>query len=267
VTSGTCNAYGKKSQYCSIMPTCKREIPCVTSRCTFTQGYWKNHPEAWPVSSLYLGTTKYEKAALIEIFNTPPTGNAQIILAHQLIAALLNQAKGADTSSITAVLSGAKTLFTNYRYGTGFPDSQRDTAIGYANTLDKFNNGDLTNGPPHCDNEPTRRASTVQEASTVDSDSSSSYSLKHHLPDTVTFTLNTYTLLFSVVAVCVMIIGAVVLIVVRSSRRSSPPSTPLRAHLHIPATPLYPNSPASPQRRHKQKFPYARSRSGKLNEV
>src|SRR5688572_26907655 len=62
--------------------------------CVFTQGYWKNHAEAWPVSTLVLGTVSYSQAQLLEILRTPVRGNGLISLAHQLIAAKLNVANG-----------------------------------------------------------------------------------------------------------------------------------------------------------------------------
>src|SRR5678810_970304 len=46
--------------------------------CTLTQGYWKNHPDAWPVSSLKLGTHTYTKDELIAILKTPVMGNGLI---------------------------------------------------------------------------------------------------------------------------------------------------------------------------------------------
>src|SRR5258705_5036 len=61
-----------------------------TTNCTYTQGYWKNHPNAWPVTSLTLGTVNYTKAQLIQILEEDVNGNGLISLAHQLIAALLN---------------------------------------------------------------------------------------------------------------------------------------------------------------------------------
>src|SRR5215471_9074701 len=60
--------------------------------CTYTQGFWKTHPEAWPVGSLTLGNTTYSAADLLLILNTPAGGNGLLILAHQLIAAKLNLA-------------------------------------------------------------------------------------------------------------------------------------------------------------------------------
>jgi hypothetical protein len=39
--------------------------------CTFTQGYWKTHPTAWPVLSLTLGTVSYTQAQLLAILGQP----------------------------------------------------------------------------------------------------------------------------------------------------------------------------------------------------
>ena len=69
--------------------------------CTYTLGYWKNHPEAWPVTSLTLGTVSYNQAELLSILNQSAGGNGLVTLAHQLITTLLNQAQGADVSAVT----------------------------------------------------------------------------------------------------------------------------------------------------------------------
>src|SRR5579859_6044248 len=70
-----------------------------TGGCTFTQGYWKNHPSAWPVTSLTIGGVSYTEAQLLTIFGDAPGGDASLILAHQLIAALLNVDNGAVPSA------------------------------------------------------------------------------------------------------------------------------------------------------------------------
>lgn len=71
------------------------KTPSTSTNCVYTQGYWKNHPAAWPVTSLKLGNVIYSKAQLLLIFDTPAAGNGLISLAHQLIAAKLNVAAGA----------------------------------------------------------------------------------------------------------------------------------------------------------------------------
>ena len=88
---------------------------CTT---TFGQGYWKNHGDLWPVSSLTLGTTSYTKAQLLSILNEPagpgPTANGLIILSYQLIAAKLNRANGApNTNNVDAQIAAADALIGN----------------------------------------------------------------------------------------------------------------------------------------------------------
>jgi cysteine-rich repeat protein len=117
--------------------------------CTLTQGYWKNHPDAWPVSSLKLGSVTYSKDELIAIFKTPVKGNGLISLAHQLIAAKLNIAAGASDVSIKASISAADSLIGSLvcpPKGDGkLSTSATSSLVG---KLDAFNSGDV--GPGHC---------------------------------------------------------------------------------------------------------------------
>jgi hypothetical protein len=117
--------------------------------CVLTQGFWKTHPEDWPVSSLTLGTVVYTQAQLLDILNTPAQGNGLIFLAHQLIAAKLNIAAGADGSSVATTIADADALIDGLvipPIGSGFIDPA--DASGLTETLDQFNNGNL--GVPHC---------------------------------------------------------------------------------------------------------------------
>jgi hypothetical protein len=125
--------------------------------CTFTQGYWKNHGSQWPVSSLKLGTVSYSKQQLISILNNPAQGNGLIILAHQLIAAKLNIAQGADPSPISAVVADADGLIGNKvcpPIGAGF--LQPNVVDTDAQALDSYNNGNTS--VPHCGSTPTVHA-------------------------------------------------------------------------------------------------------------
>ena len=119
------------------------------SNCSYTQGYWKNHASAWPVSSLTLGTVSYTKAQLLQILGQSVGGNGLISLAHQLIAAKLNIAFGADGSSILAVISAADALIGSRvvpPVGTG--SLSTSSTSGANQSLDDFNNG--LSGPGHC---------------------------------------------------------------------------------------------------------------------
>ena len=97
--------------------TCSTLDCPVGGRCTYTQGYWKNHggPEGcnqapvnapdpvWPASIMSGGMTlgspgvNYSAADLCLILNTPGGGGKGLLtMAHQLIAAKLNLANGAQ---------------------------------------------------------------------------------------------------------------------------------------------------------------------------
>jgi len=125
--------------------------------CTYTQGYWKNHRSAWPVSSLKLGNTTYSKAQLLSILNTPAQGNGLIILSHQLIAAKLNIAQGADPTPVSAIVADADAMIGNKvcpPIGSGFLDpSATDTD---SQALDSYNNGDTY--VPHCGTTPAQHS-------------------------------------------------------------------------------------------------------------
>ena len=67
---------------------------CVNGEgCTLSQGFWKNHADAWPEltdGEMLLGTQVYNQSELLAILQEPVGGNGLISLAHQLIAAKLN---------------------------------------------------------------------------------------------------------------------------------------------------------------------------------
>jgi hypothetical protein len=132
--------------------------PCVPPPgCTYTQGFWKTHGpiptgnnvNEWPVTGLTLGTVAYTDLELLSIFNTPAGGNGLISLAHQLMAAKLNVANGADGTSVAAAIAAADALIGNLivpPVGAGsLPPSATSSLTG---TLDSFNNGLI--GPGHC---------------------------------------------------------------------------------------------------------------------
>lgn len=81
----------------------------------FTQGFWKTHPEAWPVEKVKLGEMEYDKEQLLSILHRPVRGNGLVALAHQLIAAklnvALNEAAGyATPPEVAQAIAAADTL-------------------------------------------------------------------------------------------------------------------------------------------------------------
>ena len=83
--------------------TCECDEP---GGCTFTPGYWKNHPEAWPVMDLTVGCVDYTQAELLDIFDWPTRGDATIIMFHHLVAAKLNVLSGSADYITSAIMAG-----------------------------------------------------------------------------------------------------------------------------------------------------------------
>ncbi|WP_303311578.1 hypothetical protein [Hymenobacter sp. BT730] len=149
VIRASANSYTKDGCYYACSPySC--EIKCHTkecpkeecNKCTYTQGYWKNHPSAWPVDHLYIGGERVEKAKLLEILKTPVQGNGVIQLEHQLIAAKLNYKKNnCAPEYATDAIDAADALLTGKVYGT-LPTSQTSNLN---ETLTRYNESN------HCD--------------------------------------------------------------------------------------------------------------------
>lgn len=125
--------------------------------CTYTQGYWKNH--AWPLHPIWKPTTlanwpdindwRFFDSGIEwqDVLNVSPKGDAYYILAHQYIAAILNQQNGAYVPDDVR-----NALVYAYNYFSMSPSDRaavsRDTLIATASLLDNYNNGRL--GVPHC---------------------------------------------------------------------------------------------------------------------
>jgi hypothetical protein len=135
--------------------------------CVFGQGYWKNHPEAWPVMTLQLGNVMYTQQQLLDILHQPVRGNGLLILAHQLIAALLNIANGSDSSCIQQTIDEANALIGDLVIppeGSGYLAPRDVSAL--AGTLDQYNEGFLCapacEGTPAPTTTPTPRARPIR---------------------------------------------------------------------------------------------------------
>ncbi len=124
---------------------CSPPVPCPLS-----QGFWKNHPDEWPVDALDLGSESYEQAELLELQRTPPRGDASLILAHQLIAAKLNVANGADAGPVASALADADAALMTFAgtlpYDVRPPTPEGQAMINLAEALDKYNNRQRTPG-------------------------------------------------------------------------------------------------------------------------
>ncbi len=141
----------------------------IVCTCTLTQGYWKTHstdgPAAHPDATWALlpgglaQDTPFFTSGMtwLQVFNTPPAGNAWYNLAHQYMAAKLNILSGASApASVTSAIASAEALFNNSAYNTpaefaalGKKAKARKPAITWAGILGSYNEGVI--GPGHCD--------------------------------------------------------------------------------------------------------------------
>lgn len=115
---------------------CICDVPNET--CHFTPGYWKNHPEMWPVTSLMIGGQPYEQDALLEIMATPVRGDATIILTYHLIAGMLNVENGAD-NSIGGSIDEANLFLELFTIGSKPMKGNRATALDLKDLLATYN--------------------------------------------------------------------------------------------------------------------------------
>ena len=126
--------------------------PATTAPGTGTIGYWKNHPEAWPVQTITLGNVTYTKAQAIAILGQASRGDKSIDLAKQLIGAKLNVIVGNNASCISSTITAADNWLRQYPVGSNVASSSSAwTSSGGAlhQTLDDYNNGRLC--APHRD--------------------------------------------------------------------------------------------------------------------
>jgi len=121
------------------------------NKCPLGQGFWKTHPDAWPVTSLTLGSQTYSQGELLTLLDILVQGDASLILAHQLIAAKLNIANGSNPTPISATITDADSLLRGFTGKLPYhvqPSSTTGQAmVNDASVLDSYNNGELT---PDC---------------------------------------------------------------------------------------------------------------------
>jgi hypothetical protein len=132
-------------------------VPC--GGCTLTQGYWKTHSDRGPApyddAWKNLGPLQEDTPFFISgqtwfvVFWTAPAGNPYYVLAHQYQAAKLNRLNGAtSTLAVNAAMSGAEGFFAAKTPASVLTKAQRQQVLGWAGTLDQYNNGLI--GPGHC---------------------------------------------------------------------------------------------------------------------
>ncbi|MBC7233755.1 MAG: hypothetical protein H5T68_11010 [Chloroflexi bacterium] len=119
---------------------------------TGTPGYWKNHPEAWPVESITIGGVTYDKAQAITIMKTNKAKDKTYTMFAALVCAKLNLLLGNESSCIALTVLDADQWMKKYGpVGSGIKASSQAWKEGeplYLK-LDDYNNGLLC--APHRD--------------------------------------------------------------------------------------------------------------------
>lgn len=109
---------------------------------TGTPGYWKNHPEAWPVGGITIGANTYTKAQAIAWLGKVGKDKTTTIFA-SYVSAFLNGQIGNDTSCVFAAMNAAYTWLSTYSVGSNIAASSTAwQQIEWAHqTMDAYNNG------------------------------------------------------------------------------------------------------------------------------
>jgi hypothetical protein len=126
-----------------------------------TPGYWKNHPESWPVTSLTIGGQTYSQDCLLAFLSVPTRGDVRIKLIHHLIAAKLNllpnliEGIGSTDPSIQPTVDAADQFLIDtgtvidcgaLTLSGSLSDDQRDASNELKDALDAYNNNEAMIG-------------------------------------------------------------------------------------------------------------------------
>jgi hypothetical protein len=118
---------------------------CVTNPGTGTPGFWKNHPDAWPVSEIVIGGVVYSKSAAIALMKKSTDKDKTTNMFEQLVAAKLNILIGNDPSCISATILAADAWMKIHPVCSKVPASspawQAEGGDAMLGALDKYNNG------------------------------------------------------------------------------------------------------------------------------
>ena len=110
---------------------------------TGTPGYWKNHPDAWPVNSITVGGLSYTKAQAIAWLGKVGKDKTTTMFS-SLVPAMLNVLIGNDGSCVNSTIAAANIWMATYG-----PVGSNVAASSYAWTIgeplhiqmDSYNNG------------------------------------------------------------------------------------------------------------------------------
>jgi hypothetical protein len=110
---------------------------------TGTPGFWKNHPEAWPINSIVIGGTTYTKAQAIALMQNPTKTDKTFNMFEQLVASILNVLIGNESSCIEDTIESALDWMEIHPVGSKVKADSAAWAVGgpLHSELDEYNNG------------------------------------------------------------------------------------------------------------------------------
>jgi hypothetical protein len=121
------------------------EGPPVEPPGTGTPGYWKNHPEAWPVDTIVIGGVSYTRDQAIAGMEAAVKKDKTYSMFQALVAAKLNVLVGNADECITQTIPAADAWMADNTLGSGVSAGGKDTpwrqGEPLASELDAYNNG------------------------------------------------------------------------------------------------------------------------------
>lgn len=115
----------------------------LTAPGTGTPGYWKNHPQAWPVATIVIGGRTYTRAQAISWLGKSEKGDKTITMFRALVSAKLNVLIGNNSTCISSTIAAADAWMAAHPVGSGVRAATAAWRTGgpLATTLDNYNNG------------------------------------------------------------------------------------------------------------------------------
>ncbi len=110
--------------------------------CASGGGYWKTHPEEWPLAEFVMGGVLYTKAEALDILNWSKGGDATYILAKQLIPAKLNAADYLLVGELQDLIDAADAWLVANPLGSKPTGAVKAEGLALKDELESFNNGE-----------------------------------------------------------------------------------------------------------------------------
>jgi hypothetical protein len=125
-------------------------LPSLVQPGTGTPGYWKNHPEAWPLPGVTIGGIFYLKAQAIAWLDLVGKDKTTTMFS-SLVSAKLNVALGTNPTCVAPTILLADAWMAIHPVGSGVQASSLAWKVGepWHRLMDNYNNGMLC--APHRD--------------------------------------------------------------------------------------------------------------------